>query len=311
MGVIHNEHNGTRVTLATHTLVGRRPLCQLRLEAPSVSSHHASLQWSGGAWYLRDLGSRNGTFVDGTRIVGGEVCRIGAGNGIVFGGHERWKVISAVGPWPEASHRGQEMVVGGGADALLLPDAEAPQAIVSHYSGMGWVLEEPGGDRRLVRDGSMVEVAGVTFHLHLPTVDDVVASTVGVGPDPVTIDTMVLHFSVSADEESVRAKAVASRTSVDLRERAHHYTLLTLARLRLQAKEVAPAERGWVVRTELAHMLRLTTNALNIQLFRARQQLIKLGVAGGGRLIEVREATGEVRLGVDVSRLEIRAAGEG
>lgn len=49
-------------------LVGRAPRCDLVVDDPTVSRVHASLTWRDGAWLLRDLGSRNGTTVDGWRI---------------------------------------------------------------------------------------------------------------------------------------------------------------------------------------------------------------------------------------------------
>ena len=35
---------------------------------PRVSGTHARLEWTGRGWTLRDLGSKNGTFVEGKRI---------------------------------------------------------------------------------------------------------------------------------------------------------------------------------------------------------------------------------------------------
>ena len=48
--------------------VGRAPDAGLRLDHPSVSREHADIAFSDGAWRVRDLGSKNGTFVDGGRV---------------------------------------------------------------------------------------------------------------------------------------------------------------------------------------------------------------------------------------------------
>ena len=45
--------------------IGRGPECELRLDHPSVSRLHAELFRSDGHWRLRDLESKNGSFVDG------------------------------------------------------------------------------------------------------------------------------------------------------------------------------------------------------------------------------------------------------
>lgn len=48
--------------------IGRAAQSDVRLEEDSVSSAHAILVQRGTAWHLRDLGSRNGTYVDGERV---------------------------------------------------------------------------------------------------------------------------------------------------------------------------------------------------------------------------------------------------
>jgi pSer/pThr/pTyr-binding forkhead associated (FHA) protein len=47
-------------------LIGRTAPSNLCLQDPKVSSAHARLRWTGAGWELRDLGSTNGTFVDGS-----------------------------------------------------------------------------------------------------------------------------------------------------------------------------------------------------------------------------------------------------
>jgi ABC-type multidrug transport system ATPase subunit/pSer/pThr/pTyr-binding forkhead associated (FHA) protein len=49
-------------------VMGRDPGCEEPLEDPLVSWHHAKVVRAGGKVILEDLGSRNGTFVDGLRI---------------------------------------------------------------------------------------------------------------------------------------------------------------------------------------------------------------------------------------------------
>ncbi len=60
----------TRLLDAGQTaLIGRAPDCDLRLDHPSVSRRHAELRHDGDGWRLRDLDSKNGSFLDGGRIV--------------------------------------------------------------------------------------------------------------------------------------------------------------------------------------------------------------------------------------------------
>jgi hypothetical protein len=46
--------------------LGRDRLAALGLHDARVSRHHAEARWEHGAWAVRDLGSRNGTAVEGT-----------------------------------------------------------------------------------------------------------------------------------------------------------------------------------------------------------------------------------------------------
>ncbi|QSX77171.1 FHA domain-containing protein [Agrilutibacter solisilvae] len=45
--------------------IGREPTCGLVIEHPSISRNHAEIHFDGEGWRVRDLGSKNGTFVDG------------------------------------------------------------------------------------------------------------------------------------------------------------------------------------------------------------------------------------------------------
>ncbi|GAA3846527.1 FHA domain-containing protein [Streptomyces sp. NPDC003631] len=57
--------------------IGRDPANGLRLSHETVSRVHAELRHQGGLWVLRDLGSTNGTTVNGRRVIGAAVVRDG------------------------------------------------------------------------------------------------------------------------------------------------------------------------------------------------------------------------------------------
>jgi len=48
--------------------IGRQADCGLVIEDPSVSRRHAAIEWAGEGHTIRDLGSRNGTWLRGERI---------------------------------------------------------------------------------------------------------------------------------------------------------------------------------------------------------------------------------------------------
>jgi hypothetical protein len=64
-------------------LIGRAPGCQFVVTDLSVSRVHAELRRAGNAWLLSDLGSMNGTQVNGYRIVG--PTRVRPGDEVTFG----------------------------------------------------------------------------------------------------------------------------------------------------------------------------------------------------------------------------------
>ncbi|MCQ9182403.1 FHA domain-containing protein [Streptomyces sp. IBSBF 2953] len=72
-------HPGTEQALR----IGRDPASGLRLTHESVSRVHAELSRQGGMWVLRDLGSTNGTTVNGRRVIGAAVVR--EGDQVAFG----------------------------------------------------------------------------------------------------------------------------------------------------------------------------------------------------------------------------------
>jgi two-component system response regulator HydG len=85
--VLDGTNAGTKVTLDAgkppRVLVGKSPACDLKLDDLLVSRRHAALDIGESTLRLRDLGSTNGTLVDGLRVVevilrGGETLKVGA-----------------------------------------------------------------------------------------------------------------------------------------------------------------------------------------------------------------------------------------
>jgi len=71
------------VSLQTTTFtIGRGSACDLRLSDPRVSRQHARLQYAQGAWYIQDMGSKGGTYVNGQRV---QAIRLQPGDHITIG----------------------------------------------------------------------------------------------------------------------------------------------------------------------------------------------------------------------------------
>ena len=67
---ISGPRAGERVKLGPRTTVGRRPDNNLVLGDSTVSGRHAVLTFAAGSLSIDDLGSRNGTWINGTRVEG-------------------------------------------------------------------------------------------------------------------------------------------------------------------------------------------------------------------------------------------------
>lgn len=61
---------GAPHAIGAKTTIGRNHEGELIVLASSVSREHAELKKTDAGWTVRDLGSRNGTFVDGSRVQG-------------------------------------------------------------------------------------------------------------------------------------------------------------------------------------------------------------------------------------------------
>jgi pSer/pThr/pTyr-binding forkhead associated (FHA) protein len=65
------------IPLVETNLLGRAPDNTIRVDDVTVSSHHARIVFRSGQWILEDLGSRNGTRVNGIAVAGPMVITYG------------------------------------------------------------------------------------------------------------------------------------------------------------------------------------------------------------------------------------------
>ncbi|MET3976632.1 FHA domain-containing protein [Cellulosimicrobium sp. TH-20] len=75
---------GTTIPLTTSSiLIGRAPSCTLVLDDDYSSSRHARIFPQHGSWFVEDLGSTNGTYVEDQRIA--QVTPLGPGTRVRIG----------------------------------------------------------------------------------------------------------------------------------------------------------------------------------------------------------------------------------
>lgn len=83
--VVHEPEAGKprTIRLSGPAEIGRRDGCAIRLSDTYVSQVHARLYGEDGAWYVEDLGSTNGTFLNDRRVSSpieihaGDVVKVG------------------------------------------------------------------------------------------------------------------------------------------------------------------------------------------------------------------------------------------
>ena len=294
MGLLQHDSGATHL-LAPRNRIGRAPSCELHIADRTVSGEHATIQWRKSTWYIRDLGSRNGTFVNDKRIEPGASHALVQGMRLTFGSTEAWTLTDAGAPRALAiSADGRQLRADG--DLIAIPSAEQPEVILYADSQGTWWQEQ--ADSRLPVRGP-ITACGTTWTLMTPA-GLAGTATVGAGK---RLDAVRLVFTVSRDEERVGLTVIHRGRAKALAARAHLYVLLTLARLRLEDHNEPSSEQGWVDRETLQRMLGMDSNALNVAIHRARKQIAKAGFEGAANIVEVRR--GHRRFGVEPGRVTV------
>ena len=305
MAILAKYPEGPRSPVLSPHLVGRSRLADLRMTEPTVSGEHAVLRWTGREWELHDLGSRNGTIVDGRRLVPGERVALARDAVIAFGQADNaWRLVDDGPPTIIAIPAGGGEPISAQDHLLALPSEDNPEVVAYRDAVGDWLVEQGGGAARL-SDRSTVHAGGRDFLLRVP---DLIAATWDITAPAPHLATLTLRFSVSRDEEYVALTAHGEHHVIDLGARAHHQVLLVLARSRLEDRKSRPAgargtqslesSEGWVYQDELADKLAMDETHLNVAVFRCRRQLAEAGIIGAASIIERRRPTREVRLGV-------------
>jgi hypothetical protein len=280
-------------------LVGRSPESGLQLQDASVSWRHASVRWNGSSWELQDLGSLNGTFVNGTRVQAGARLVLRLGARVRFGAAQpEWLVVDLDPPGAVATALDDGTRVTAHNGLIALPSAEAPEVSLFRRLDGAWIAEAP--DRVWEpRADEIIMAAGRRFRFEPGSA---VFATLASSNNRLAASGFAVEFAVSRNEEQVDITILHGGTRVALKPRAHSYLLLTLARIRLQDQaklELPKSSHGWVEQQRLLRMLATHLSQLTLDVYRARRQFAEAGIADFAQIIERRAGSRELRLGVE------------
>lgn len=127
---VGGRFHGRCFTLERPRLVGRHAEADIRIDDPAFADRHARLELAGDQVVLRDLGSAEGSVVNGEHV---RDALLSAGDQVVFDGHHRFVV--------EAPRRRPAAADAAAAAEAPLPVALSPDAgHRGHVSRLPWLL---------------------------------------------------------------------------------------------------------------------------------------------------------------------------
>jgi hypothetical protein len=300
VGVLLDTRSGSLIALSVRTIVGRSAACRVVIEDPRASAEHAAIAWSGECWEVRDLGSLNGTWLDGRRLAAGERAPVRHNSRLAFGGVDPWILTDDRPAGPGARNVATSELVHSTSGILALPSVDDPRATIYQRADGQW-LAEVGTELHMVADRAVLDLGGVRWLLFLPSELAAVPQTLKDEGSPLVFRDVSLQFAPSMDEEHVDVRVCTDDGKESLvPTRSSHDMLLTLARARIADAQagIAVEEQGWIYASKLADMLQYTAERLNLEIFRARLLFAKLGFTDSTNLIERRTASRQIRIGV-------------
>ncbi len=161
------------VEVGGSAIVGRDPTCALTVEHPVVSRRHCEIRHTATGWVVCDLGSSNGTYVNGSRI-GEEAIE---GSALVSLGHPaEGPVIACSDPRPASPQSGVTIGRDPGNDIVVddlmvsrrhaeVVAADGSLEIVDLDSQNGTFVNGERILRSVIQLGDVVSVGGATLLL--------------------------------------------------------------------------------------------------------------------------------------------------
>lgn len=270
--------------------LGRGRDCDVVLVDGAVSSHHAAVWVEESTAFVRDLGSRNGTFVDDAKVVGvtqlqeGARIRLSSGQQFVVRAHgtareSGWAVDALFLEFVDAQVKkpffGSRFVYGGEHSDVAGAAGTDGFALAAHDDGEIW-LSTLDADMPIVLDEAFT-VEGKRFRVVREQVMAGYSVTTDTVESRMTYRMVVNLNGVSGPEALIEDVGRTRRHVIDAENRA--VLLYALAR-RAQAADVA--DDGWcsdddVTRDVWGKKGSADANGLHVLVHRLRKELKEAG----------------------------------
>lgn len=305
------------ILLFTDQTIGRDPRCTNVLRGDAVSRFHARIRWNGNQWTVKDLGSRNGTYINGRRKATGESHRMQVGDRLLFGDRNEEYLFadesepsSCLVTYDKQGNETQILL----SHLLPLPSEERPLCTIFSGNDNIFYFENETGDILPLEHGQQIIVDATVYQTVLAN---------GPNDSPQTLkeelllrdaqEEVHLDIAVAPDEESAEVIVHIGDSKHILQPKVHFYLLAHLARIRASQtpSPVAPSlesredSNGWVDCEVICDDLLINREHLAQQVFRVRQDFKKCHPVIAERIID-RRLRGKVRIGFPANSYNIR-----
>ncbi|MFK8050965.1 MAG: FHA domain-containing protein [Halioglobus sp.] len=280
MAQLLDRHTNQYHLLRAHHTFGRSAdKVDTLLSNPLTSRIHASLEWNGQEWLVRDLSS-NGTWIDSKKLIPNQSQPIVLGERLSFGTEDdgNWifcdddaprSLLQGLGPDTESLELEQY---------LFLPNEQKPEMVLIYsqdkkrWSRVPFALASQPQSETVLKHEDVIVCGDQRWRFFLAgTVDNTEVNE----QVESSLEDFEFVFGLSLDEENTMLQLENQKQIVNLGERSHHYLLLHLARQRaLEAQHgLDQKSQGWINSEQLMKDLGLEMAHINILIYRARKQL--------------------------------------
>jgi pSer/pThr/pTyr-binding forkhead associated (FHA) protein len=282
---LNNESAGLSYLNAYHCFGRSTTNADTVINAPEVSRMHAVIEWADVQWLIRDISS-NGTWLNGKKLFKDIPQRLKVKDKIHFAkAQECIFIVQELTP-PQNMLFAVEQLADNTVQAPiilkdynLLPSEECPEITLFYvHSKNQWYkeyLDDEAGVAYLVTNLDLLNFADQNWQIKLNSPTE---KTAYLAKPRLLADQIKYFFNLSQDEETTELTISTNDGDVFLRDRAHHYLTLSLARNRNEdaKKGIDEYNQGWRLRETIAKELGEDLQFVNTHIFRAKRQLVSM-----------------------------------